>query len=489
MVTLLPFIWLVLGGLLQVFGFGKRMIPVAPWLGFLFLLRFSHTQPPLIAWLGVWLVFFVAVAVANRGVIKLPPVGFFAIVLLISGTISLPFLADRLLAPHLPAMLSILVFPCAYVLEEWISAQFNPFGTWGSEAYTQYGNLALMQLASVTGLWGITFLITWFGSLGAWVWSNGFNWGIVSVPVLIYAAVWVLVMLFGGARLAFAPRNTPTVRAAAIGWPAGIYNEDEMGPLLHEDNLPVEQIELARKQFSALHQKMLDDSRREARAGAKIVVWTEASALVLAQDYPALIEKAQQLAKEEDLYLLVPTGVFHLDRPRPRADNLAVLVTPQGEVACTYRKVHDVPPAIYDTLLGKGPVSTCDTPYGRLAVAICFDHDHPAYIRQVGRARSDILLAPYGDWEEIKYMHGSMAAFRAIENGISQVRSAMYGVSTAFDPFGRMLASMDEFTAHQRIMVAQVPVSGRRTLYALLGDWFAYLSAAGLLALILASTL
>lgn len=103
MVTLQPFIWLVLGGLLQVFGFGKRMIPLAPWLGFLFLLRFSRTEPPLIACLGVWLALFVAVAVANHGVIKLPPVGFFGIVLLISGTITLPFLADRLLASRMPS--------------------------------------------------------------------------------------------------------------------------------------------------------------------------------------------------------------------------------------------------------------------------------------------------------------------------------------------------------------------------------------------------
>jgi apolipoprotein N-acyltransferase len=46
---------------------------------------------------------------------------------------------------------------------------------------------------------------------------------------------------------------------------------------------------------------------------------------------------------------------------------------------------------------------------------------------------------------------------------------------------------MDEFTAEQRIMVAQVPVAGRHTLYAILGDWFAWLSAAGLLAMIFAS--
>jgi apolipoprotein N-acyltransferase len=347
----------------------------------------------------------------------------------------------------------------------------------------------MMQLASVTGLWGIAFLITWFGSTGAWVWGNGFNWSIVKVEVLVYAAVWGLVRLAGGARLAFAPLHTPTVRVAGIGWPAGVFDWSEVAPLVSDDSLTDEQLELARQKLSALHQRLLDDSRREARAGAKIVAWTESGAIVLAQDYPVLIEKAQQLAKEEGIYLLVATGVIHRERPQPRADNLAVLVTPQGEVAFTYRKVHEIPPAFYVTQLGKGPICTYDSQYGRLAAAICFDHDHPGYLRQVGRAGADILLAPYGDWETIKNLHASMAAFRAIENGVSLIRPAIGGVSSAVDPYGRVLASMDEFAAEQRIMVAQVPVAGRHTLYAILGDWFAWLSAAGLLAMIIASIL
>jgi apolipoprotein N-acyltransferase len=268
-----------------------------------------------------------------------------------------------------------------------------------------------------------------------------------------------------------------------------VFDWSEVDPLVSDDSLSAEQLELARQKLSALHQRLLDDSRREARAGAKIVVWTEGAALVFTQDFPALIEKAQLLAKEEGIYLLMGVGYIHRERPQPRVDNLAVLVTPQGEVAFTYRKAHEIPPASFVTLLGKGPVSTHDSQYGRLAGAICFDLDHPGYARQVGRAGADILLAPYGDWETIKNLHASMAAFRAIENGISLVRPAKGGLSSAVDPYGRVLASMDEFTAQQRIMVAQVPYSGRHTLYAVLGDWFVWLSAAGLLAMIIAAFL
>ena len=485
MVTIQPLILLALGGLMLVFISGKWTIPLAPWLALLFLLHFSRSQTLLAGCLGVWLAFIVAIAIANRGVIKLPPVAFWGIVALISTTSTIPFAIDRLLAPHLQGLISTLVFPLTYVIVEWVSGRLNPFGTWGSLAYTQYGDLPMMQLASVTGLWGITFLIAWFGSIGAWVWMNGFHWSIVRSEVLIYAAVWGLVMLAGGARLAFTPLKTKTVRVAGIGWPEGVLDRSIIYPLILDDSLSEEELNLARQKLHALHQRLLDDSQGEARTGAKIVAWTEGSTIMFAENSPLWIEEAQQLAKAEGIYLLMGVAVIHRERPQPRADNLAILITPQGDIAFNYHKAHEIPPASAVTLLGDGPILTHDSPYGRIAAAICFDLDFPGYIRQVSQARSDIFIAPYGDWETIKNLHANMSAFRAIENGVSLIRPALGGVSTAIDPFGRVLASMDEFTAEQRILVAQVPVSSVRTIYALFGDWFAWLSALGLLAVLI----
>jgi apolipoprotein N-acyltransferase len=71
----------------------------------------------------------------------------------------LPCLADRLLSPRLPLLASTLVFPLTWVSLEFLSGYLPAKGSWGDAAYTQYGNLPLMQLASVTGIFGITFLI------------------------------------------------------------------------------------------------------------------------------------------------------------------------------------------------------------------------------------------------------------------------------------------------------------------------------------------
>lgn len=76
----------------------------------------------------------------------------------------LAYAADRLIGPRLGAWPRLFAFPTAFVAVDWLPSLFNATGTFGSPAYSQYGDLALMQLASVTGIWGVTFLIGWFAS-------------------------------------------------------------------------------------------------------------------------------------------------------------------------------------------------------------------------------------------------------------------------------------------------------------------------------------
>jgi apolipoprotein N-acyltransferase len=103
---------------------------------------------------------------------------------------------------------------------------------------------------------------------------------------------------------------------------------------------------------------------------------------------------------------------------------------------------------------GDGRIPTADTPYGRIASVICHDMDFPEHIRQVGRAGADVLIVPTGDWRAVGPTHSRMAECRAIENGVSMVRPARWGISSAVDAYGLTLATMDEFTAEQRVMVA-----------------------------------
>ncbi|MFN8488928.1 MAG: nitrilase-related carbon-nitrogen hydrolase [Caldilineaceae bacterium] len=479
--NLLSLLWLMLGGLLSAFSFSSRWtIPLAAWLAPLCLLHFVRTQAPLPGLIGVWLVSFLALYVSQRDVIPVPGMLYPAITAGMATLALLPYLADRLLAPRLPGFAGLFIFPLVWTIAEFSNARFNPFGSWGSVAYTQYGNLPLMQLAAVTGIWGITFLIAWFAAVVNWAWDNAFIWASIRTEVLVYAAVWSLVMLLGGFRLAFAP-DPPTVRVAGIGLPEGVL---EMSERMHtyDPALPDSERRQVSQRLMPLQTRLLAESQREAQAGAKIVVWHETAAPVFLEDEPALIERGQQLVREEGIYLLMGLGTIHKGGV-PRIENKAVLLTPAGEVAFAYRKNRPLPGE--EALLvirGDGKIGFQDTPYGRIAVAICSDLDYPfpPLIRQVSQTRADLFLVPASDWAGIKHLHPQQAAFRAIENGVAVVRPARWGISMSFDAYGRVLASQDHFTTNERVLVAQVPTQGVQTIYGRVSDLFAWLCVVAL---------
>ena len=312
------YLWLAVAAALLLVAGGPWGIPLAAWLVLVFLLRFVRTQPLVLGLLLAWLVRSATGAVASQGTILYPGILPYVVVVLTSLILTLPFLADRLIAPRLNGFAATLVFPLAFTTLEYLGS-LGPFGTYNSIAYTQYGDLPLMQLASVTGIWGITFLITWFAAVVNWAWERGFAWPEVRGGGLGYAAVLAAVLLAGGARLALFPPQAPLVRVAGLSASqaaVGALNR-QLPPqvvdlLLSGQATPADRA-LARTAFPTIINDLLARSQQEARAGAKIVVWPEASgtgANVLQEDEPALIQQAGALARQEGIYLDLGLGVF-----------------------------------------------------------------------------------------------------------------------------------------------------------------------------------
>ena len=128
---------------------------------------------------------------------------------------------------------------------------------------------------------------------------------------------------------------------------------------------------------------------------------------------------------------------------------------------------------------GDRVLRTSKSPFGTISGVICWDADFPTTVRQAGRNGTDILLVPSNDRRELDPTHTQMAVFRAIENGVSLVRQASNGLSIATDPYGRVLAAVDHFTASEWVMVAQVPTQGVFTVYSVIGDLFGWLAVVG----------
>ncbi|MGW2220879.1 hypothetical protein ACWCSD_38330 [Nonomuraea sp. NPDC001684] len=92
----------------------------------------------------------------------------------------------------------------------------------------------------------------------------------------------------------------------------------------------------------------------------------------------------------------------------------------------------------------------------------------------------DLMLVPSNDWYGFGATHTEKAAVRAVENGYSLIRQAGNGLAAVFDPQGRTLTSADYFTTRQQTMAAYVPVASDPTIYARIGDVFAWLCLAAM---------
>ena len=130
--------------------------------------------------------------------------------------------------------------------------------------------------------------------------------------------------------------------------------------------------------------------------------------------------------------------------------------------------------------VGEGRVPVMAASGRRIAGAICYDADFPEFSRQAAQNSADLLIVPANDWKTIKDIHFQMHAFRAIETGLPVIRAAASGLSSAVDPWGRVLGVADYFAEGDRTLTVQMPLGGVPTLYARTGDLFAWLCAAGL---------
>jgi apolipoprotein N-acyltransferase len=188
------------------------------------------------------------------------------------------------------------------------------------------------------------------------------------------------------------------------------------------------------------------------------------------------IGRGRQLAREKHVYLAMPLFIQILQGNQP-PENKLIVVDPAGDVVMEHYKYGGN--QFEGSVLGNGVLQTFQTPSAKVGGVVCWDMDFPRIVSQAGRNGTDILLAPANDWEAVSTTHAHMAVFRAVENGVSLVRQAKNGLSIATDPYGRTLATMDHFTASERLMVAQVPTTGVTTVYSVIGDLFGWATVIG----------
>jgi apolipoprotein N-acyltransferase len=464
------YLWLVIGFIFLIFSNGIwNIIPIATWLAPVFLIRFLRTQTKtkgliifVPVYLTAWIIMLYGVYPGEVEV-SLVTASAYGIIFF------LPFLADRLMTLKIKGFLSTLVFPLAWVTIEFILS-LTIFYSWFALAYTQHDNLALIQLVSITGIWGISFLITWFASVVNWAWEHEFSLIKIRKGVSLYLSIFIFILLLGGAYLTFLPADSDTVRAAAI---TRSFDMDIQAKECKGD------VPCLQELFNRSLDEFLEDSKQAANAGAKIIVWQENGLAVYQEDEASFIDQGREFAIQEEVYLLM--AMYMLSEDRSVDENKAVLIDPSGDTS-EYLKNHLVQGDNH--ILGDGKVLIQDSDYGKLASIICQDTHSQNFVRQAGKANVDVILIPNHNWETITPLVARMASFRAIENGFSMIRADYHGLSTAVDYHGNILSQMNDFTTEERIMIADIPKQGIKTVYSQIGDLFAWLCVFGFLIMV-----
>lgn len=478
---------LALATLLLLFANGRNSIPAAAWLAPVFMLRFVRSVGPGRGLTVAWAIHTLTWAFQFRGMVPAPSGLVVAIAAAYGLTLTIPYAVDRVLAPRLSGLASTLTFPGAWAATEYLQTQLTPYGSWGVAAYSQHESLVLVQLVSVTGLFGLGFLIAWFASVLNLAWEQGLHPQPTRRALTAFSLVLAVVLIFGGSRLSTVNATAETIRVASLSGLEIELLDAAMSERLTANQLTEEDLQVIRSRGEQLNRDLLERTEREAEAGARLIFWGEANGFAFTEDKDDLLEQARRIARRHHIYLGLGVAFWNSASETP-LENQLILIDPTGDVVWEFFKARPVPGGEATiSARGDGRLPVADTPFTRLSAAICFDMDFPQLLRQAGRNGADVVIVPANDWRAIDPWHTHMARFRAVEQGFNLVRHTSKGLSIAADHHGRVLAWMDHYTAEDRTLVSQVPTAGTRTIYSVIGDLFAWLCLAGLAVLVISA--
>jgi apolipoprotein N-acyltransferase len=438
--------------------FGNGLNPWWPLLWFapipvlLFASRSSRWGAALIAFLS-WLVGSLNMWHYFRVVLHAPPLIWVLTFSISAMVFTAAVLLFRSLLQRGAWWSALLAFPSTWVSFEFLLNLISPHGTAGSLSYSQLNFLPFLQLASVTGPWGMSFLLLLFPATLA----IGLHLGHTAPKhaLRIVGAglgVIVLVLIFGAVRLTQeVPRQLVRVGLIASDAPANVDVADKG------------------TQTDRLFRAYATEAEGLAARGAQVIVLPEKLGVAVDPDTEGIVQSLADKTKSAIVVGLI-------DVSPPVKYNQARVYTPKAPLL-TYNKHHMLP--FFESQLKPGTTLTLMLePSGTWGVAICKDMDFTQLSRQYGEAGVGLMLVPAWDFVQDRWWHGHMAVMRGVESGFSVARAAKQGYLTISDDRGRILAETRSDSAPFATLVADVPAVHDTTLYVLLGDWFAWLALA-----------
>lgn len=379
----------------------------------------------------------------------------------------------------------ILVLSSCWVALEFIRGHFLTGFGWAALCHSQYENLLLIQIADITGMYGISFLIVAVNVLSkenlAFVLgrSSETRKDLIKVNIVVLG---ILCAVYGYGLWRFTQAKTvESVRVAVV-----------------QGNIPQdEKWEVSNR--SSTIEKYLRLSREALQGNPQLIIWPETAFPGLIEEMPGLMEQIREFVRVSKVPMLV--GV--VTEEMQQYYNSAVLISADGEMAERYDKLHLVPFGEFLPLRKQLPfladfVPIDDFSSGREAkvfrlpadgkdilfsAVICFEDTLGYIVRRFAVRGAQFLVNMTNDawFEDSKepFMHLQSAVFHTIETRRSLVRAANTGVSCLIDPYGRVVKYLENEHGKKTYVsgaaVFNVAVNSTATFYTKSGDVFTYL--------------
>ena len=355
--------------------------------------------------------------------------------------------------------------------------------------YSQSFNLPVIQIADITGVYGVSFLIILV------------NFGIYLALRKAPKRFYILFFIF----LLFA-----SVLAYGHGRIRRIYPTQNLKVALIQGNIPQEMKwdpryrEFIIDKYTYLTKKSFEENPR-------LVIWPETS-LPGYLDEADLKKRIINLAKSGDAHLLIGT----LRAENDKFYNSATLISNEGEILESYDKIHLVPFGEFvpfGRLISRvrnfidKPIGDFDrgreftvftfkvrdalfrperirktTEFYKFAGLICFEDIFPDLSRRFVKRGARFLINMTNDaWfgkTAAPYQHAEGSVFRAVENRVPVLRAANTGFSCMIDHRGKVIKRVnvegDEIFVDGYAVGAITPVFAK-TFYTRFGDVFSWI--------------
>lgn len=373
----------------------------------------------------------------------------------------------------------LVVAPFLWVAVELARTRITAF-PWELLGYAQTGNLLLARIVTLTGVYGL-------------------SWETLLVNSAFAAAF--LVVKDRRKRLLAAAAGAALILQAGQ-WVRGPADEVNRSAVLVQPNVPIvaawteDYFQGTLRELAALsqHPPGTSESRHP-----DLLVWPESPTPFYTNDQK-FQEPVSSLAKTMGTWMIVGAiGVnpaMHSGREGSEVFNSAALVSPQGEWAARYDKVHLVPfgeylpfPKLFAFAggltkevgeFGRGGSRTpLDAGGQQLGTFICYESIFPDEVRQFAGAGAGVFVnisndGWYGDsgaWQQ----HLQQTRMRAIENNRWLLSATNTGLTAVIDPQGRVAAELPR--KERTALVAGYALVSGTTFYTRHGDWFAFACA------------